>query len=83
MTELEDVLVALAAPDVKTLAKTLKLSSTTGQKDDLVAAILQHSRRGGIGAFFGGGGGNKATCNMIMKRYVQDFGLLMTFSEIL
>ena len=73
MTDLHEVLVALAAPDIKTLAKTLKLSTVTGQKDDIVAAILQHSRRGGISAFFGAGGGNKATSNMIMKRYVYSF----------
>ena len=68
MTDLEDVLIALPAPDVKVLAKTLKLAVTSMQKDDLVSAILQHSQRGGIINFFGGKGAGKATSNMIMKR---------------
>ena len=68
MTELEDVLVALPAPEVKVLAKSLKLNIASMQKEDLVSAVLQHSRRGGITTFFGGRGASKSTSNMIMKR---------------
>ena len=51
MTSLEDVLISLPAPDLKTVAKSLRLAS--GQVREVsIAAILRHVNQGSIGSFF-------------------------------
>ena len=64
MTDLEDVLKSLPAPDIKTVAKSLKLSSSLGREDG-IAAILKHTSQVNIGSFFkkpsSGRGGKAAT----------------------
>ena len=63
MTDLEDVLISLPAPDIKTVAKSLKLSSSLGREDG-IAAILKHTSQVNIGNFFkkpSSGRGGKAT----------------------
>ena len=65
MDDLEEILKALPAPEVKSLAKTLKLNSNT-VREEIIETILQHSRKQNISSFFGQRAG--CTASMITKK---------------
>ena len=80
LSDLAEALQVLPAPDTRSLAKTLHLGAGPGggsaTKEDLVQAILKHSRRASITNFFSAGGpkartSSSGTADKILKRSVR------------
>ena len=67
MTELEDVLEAMTAPDLRNLAKSLRINTNGMPQKKLVQAVIGHSKQKTIGTLFSGNAAN--TAKMIFKRY--------------
>ena len=51
LADLETILNALPAPELKELAKTLRLP-TQGQRNDLIESIKNHTKQNNITSFF-------------------------------
>ena len=54
LTDMEEILTTLPAPDLRTLAKSLRLS-TTEQRTAITEAVLQHAKKKSISSFFNKG----------------------------
>ena len=72
MDALEDILVALPAPELKHLAKSLRLNASQ-QMSDLTQAILKHSRQTNISSFFMSKNKDGGTAAIIMNRQLYKF----------
>ena len=67
MDSLEEILAALPAPELKQLAKSLRLNAAQ-QMSDLTQAILKHSRQTNISSFFMAKQKDGGTSGMITNR---------------
>ncbi len=66
LEDLESTLLVMPAPEVQTLAKTLKLNTKNQQKEQLTEAIIKHSKQKHLSAFFKQAAN---TGNMVLNRY--------------
>ena len=69
MTSLEDILVAVPAPDLRNLAKTLRINMNNMQQPQIIKAVIGHTKQNTIGTMFTGRAGG--TERMILKRCVS------------
>ena len=67
MDALEEILAALPSPELKQLAKSLRLNASQ-QMSDLIQAILKHSRQTNISSFFMKKSTESGTASMITTR---------------
>ncbi len=65
LENLESTLQVMPAPEIQTLAKTLKLNIKNQQKEQLTEAIIKHSKQKHLGAFFKQAAN---TGNMVLSR---------------
>ncbi|CAH1799474.1 unnamed protein product [Owenia fusiformis] len=73
LDDVESVLKLLSSPDLKSLAKSLHITTTNKQKHQLLNAILSHCKKPSISAMFGAS--KSGTSGMVFKRaksYIED-----------
>ena len=68
LTDLSHILHALAAPEIKILAKSLKLNVISQTRDKLIEMITKHGQATTIQTFFGKKNTNNSNSSMVCKR---------------
>ena len=66
MSDLDDILHTLPAPDLRGLAKSLRLP-TSDQRPVIIEAVLKHARKKSIGSFFTAKGQDNNEKNVLKR----------------
>ena len=70
LVDISQILPAMAAPDLKTLAKSFHLNITGATKKQIVQMLIKKSQQSSISSLFKGGG-NVSTEKTMVTRYVK------------